>query len=506
MNDGDREVLSGFKSALTCLFGKIEVGVAPGGDSGELICNTPPNPTNMSRSVAVSIMIYATSPIIIGGEDIQFFYEENPYVSHLSVASGPSKGGTVVDLYGVFVETVGSLKCRFGTDNKSILVNALYISSTNIQCITPPLGDINGKGGNVTNLLTAPIPVYITNNDQNFVHTGFDFNYYPSSTFLRVHPPAGPTDGGIKIRLYGKVSNVTREARCHFGQKATSPAYNFKPLVNTTEDVESSIECMLPASPDNQDTEVDVFFSNNGHDIERTGLTFRYYSTPGIIKIRPNIGIIHGGTHIEVAVVNFFESKDWFCVFGSDTAIRATYVDDSSLLCRSPESRGSKQESINITVMHVPDATADRITVNENILRRSMIVDGFENFKYVAPMRVIDTEPSVVFIGGGLEIIVVGENFFYHEEIFCVWNNDIRTVATFDMTFPDRLTCQTPQLEEAGNYKLSIAVNEQNEMDGSVIVRFVGQPIFDRFTPHRSIEAEKLDEIEFVLLLVIVFV
>ena len=242
---------------VMCMFGSSQVtaqfttsvpSITSHASQPLIYCKTPSYFENISTTVPFAIKILEeSSPIIIRGirsTNIVYRYLRSPRVSSLSQMSSPATGGTVISIHGSFERSVGSLMCRFGgvTTSGSMgssmgsdiggingiggigsvnanIVNATYISATHIRCMVPPLSTVYAimlHSGTIT------LPLYITNNGQNYINTGFLYTYYTPAVFTSVRPLAGPTTGGIYVRLRGDVRYTTPESKCYFGDASVS--------------------------------------------------------------------------------------------------------------------------------------------------------------------------------------------------------------------------------------------------------------------------------------------
>ena len=96
------------------------------------------------------------------------------------------------------------LSCRIGS---SIMLSAVYVNSTAIQCMTPP--SLLGAGS---------VEVSVSNNGEDYSDTFALFEYVNDTRVTSIHPISGSVSGGtvVTIRGYGFEDNTHYE--CQFGE------------------------------------------------------------------------------------------------------------------------------------------------------------------------------------------------------------------------------------------------------------------------------------------------
>jgi len=101
-----------------------------------------------------------------------------------------------------------NIKCRFGTAKQGIVVDGVYVSETEIQCLAPET-----KRPDV-------YPLEISINDGNdFTHDGKEFAYFDAFV-LSLEPDIGPTSGNTNITVTGfGFADTGDNLKCRFGAK-----------------------------------------------------------------------------------------------------------------------------------------------------------------------------------------------------------------------------------------------------------------------------------------------
>ena len=112
---------------VVCSFGNNGTVLALKFTGSKITCKSPPH-TVSDVALGVSINTY------------DFHYSKFAYsfvvensITYVEPSSGSSTGGTTLSIYGTGFQNRSSLSCRFG----NTIVEATYMSSTSIYCITP---------------------------------------------------------------------------------------------------------------------------------------------------------------------------------------------------------------------------------------------------------------------------------------------------------------------------------------------------------------------------------
>ena len=148
-------------------------------------------------------------------------YLPPPRLVSLKRTSGPTTGGTYLNVYGVnFVDT-GALACHFGhhpqhttsasssptdtgTDTGGVTVRATWISSHELTCMTPPFHP-------------GAVPVELTLNGHEFTRDRLKFTYHSASRVRSVSPTHGHVHGGTTVRVVATNMAFTGNLACSFG-------------------------------------------------------------------------------------------------------------------------------------------------------------------------------------------------------------------------------------------------------------------------------------------------
>jgi hypothetical protein len=235
---------------LRCKFGKIAVR-AFFVNAGKIMCYAPPHPAGMyPMEVTLNDQDYTSLRRT-------FFFYADPALSRIYPPSGPAiAAGTIVNVFGTGFTNTTFLTCRFG-GTKSV---GLYVSSNYIQCPTPPL-DLVASGGLKYSALSEqfnryPDPAYaylnlqgknklklfpeahgvplylqrlvtveVSNNNQDFTHSGINFLYQYDAYVTSVSPNSGQVNAKIPIVVNGNNFVNSTLLRCRIGEYVSTPTF-----------------------------------------------------------------------------------------------------------------------------------------------------------------------------------------------------------------------------------------------------------------------------------------
>ena len=204
-----------------------------------------------------------------------------------------------------------SLRCKFG----SIITSASFVSSTKIECVSPPY-----RAGRVA--------LTVSNNGVEFStpKSEIEFHYVSDIRLNRIWPSQGVIAGGTIVSM--EVENIDVEyksepIKCKFGTNT----------VNGKVVGKNRIQCNTPAVKSLCRVGVEV--SINGFDFTSSGFIFEYIQESVIVSITPALGPKSGGTPIIVTGYNFRLSRDVRCRFG-DLIVEGRWISMTEVECRSP--------------------------------------------------------------------------------------------------------------------------------------------------------------------------
>jgi len=461
--------------SIQCAFGdQLTTAITSTSDSAIIMCRSPPFYNN--QSIAVSLQVIVTQPaqtILRTNENITFRYIRHPFVAKSDYLSGPSTGFSTITLSGSFEYIPGELLCRFGDSSEGV-VNATYLSENTIRCTSPPTKSKSLRD------LPFVAPIYISHVNQDFVRTGYLFTYYSASTFTELLPISGPTSGGIMIRLRGSFPSTLASSVCLFGNSiAAAVAVDI-----------GVMECLLPSAPMSGVTYFS--YSRNGIDFEATNLTFKYFASPGLLTVYPNVGVVQGQTAVRLTVVNTFISDKWYCVFGVH-AVRATTFSTTDFACNTPVAVDLQQGTVDLRLILTNEDVGDSLIITDSVLMKSTVAEGILSYSYVYPLELLTVFPHVVFKDGGTNVTITGSHLISTSDLKCVWlkSNDfvLETTALYASS-NGSVSCMTPKMEFPGLVNLTVTLNNYIESASFLAVQVITEPSINAIVPDRVLQGQ----------------
>lgn len=175
-----------------------------------------------------------------------------------------------------------------------------------------------------------------------------------------------------------------------------------------------------------------------------------HFEIPDIIVywITPKAGPSSGGTEVRVIGLNFSQSLDMYCAFGT-TLVKANYVSDKELTCKS--------------VNTLPKLMIFRVGVK---LYDEMFYSNV-SFKYQAYSEVViqDVEPETAPPNSGRKTITITGNFaetgVYKCKFSSIQWSHTKVVEGFLSQDKSQLFCVAPKWDRAETVKLSVSINGQ---------------------------------------------
>jgi hypothetical protein len=202
--------------------------------------------------------------------------------------------------------------CLFG----SAEVPARFISSTAIQCITPPHSLLEG----------GEEAIRIGINHQEITSDEMIFTYDSATTSVSIYPTFGTIHGGTIVKITGaSILGHNCTGYCAFDDS----------IVRADLCVDGLMTCHTPSK--SFVGEVTVTYTLNGVDyMNNTFLKYNYVEHPLVTRIDPIRGPTTGGTVVRVIGQNFnLGDTDVQCRFG-DIVVDSEYYSSTSVACVAP--------------------------------------------------------------------------------------------------------------------------------------------------------------------------
>lgn len=453
----------------TCRFPGIGDTVAIPDGPTMIWCQLPAASNASAGVVAVSVSVNGYDfPTSESGTT--FALTVAPRAGSIFPESGPSSGGTVVQVFGDnFGDDLDPFLCVFQfseVPTASVSVAAEYINQGFVRCTAPPVpGVANGTSSGTTTtgvgILLATLRVVVAStlspSPIGSSSSNSDISYSPALEYTYFEPPAvsdlTPRTGlpGVLVDVVGKGFLNGPGLTCRFGDTTTSPV-EFKSS--------SVVTCKAPRQEEGQ-VAVTVEVSNNIVDWTSNGVIFTYRPRAVIDIITPKVGPVNGSTIVRVAGSDFFAASnamttDMSCRFGA-TLVPVTAMsvgDHDEMFCVSPPAGSPGSVAIEIV---------------ENGLD---VTNSGWRFDYMPDIDVREAYPLTGPEGGGTAVTITGPAFLGSEGVVCQFG-----AAEFRVNgrwlSRTEFVCTTPP-QRPGSVRLAISTNGQQFMDAGL--EFTYQP------------------------------
>ena len=465
----------------TCRFSGIGDSLAVLDRLTMITCQLPAVSNAAAGVVAVSVSVNGQDfPASDSGATLALTMA--PRTGSLSPESGPSSGGTTLQVFGDnFAGDLDPLMCtfQFGGD-ETILVNvaAEYNGRGFIHCVTPPVPTMAEVTNSVTNAAeegmvstfvrvvvestVSPSPIYVNSTSSGAAFSpGLEFVYFATPTVSDVTPQIGAS--GTLVEVEGAGFLDAAGLTCRFGDITVAPV-EFKST--------KAVTCKVPRQ-ENDEAAVAVEVSNNMVDWTSNGVSFTYRPLAVIDSVTPKVGPVNGSTIVRVAGTNFFATTDSdgvamgtiSCRFGSILvpATTVTTGEHGEMFCVSPAVESSGSVSLEIA--------EDGLDVTNSGWR----------FDYVPDVHVTEAYPLTGPEGGGTAVTIMGPGFLGTETAICQFG-----AAGFRVTghWLSRTTfvCDTPS-QRPGSVRLSISTNGQQFVDVGLAFSYQPQETVRSISP-----------------------
>ncbi|GAB4324310.1 MAG: hypothetical protein Kow0010_06130 [Dehalococcoidia bacterium] len=296
-----------------------------------------------------------------------FTYSSGPIVTKLEPASGPTVGGTEVDIFGF--NFVAGASVRFGSAPATAVT---FIGENRLRAVSPP-----GSG------IVDVVVTVGSSSSPTGAETKFS---YGAPVVTQVTPNASGPAGGIDVTIKG--TNFTQSAQVTFG---TVPVEQVT-FVSPTE-----LKVKAPASGFLGEVHVRVK-TISGESAEGPGSLFTYTNGPIVAGINPTSGVISGGTIIVITGQNF------------QAPATVRFSNEGGIQIETTIVNVNTENQITVLSPAVPDGGAFDVQVIQasGVSPKSPLA----RFTYVAHKPVVEAiEPAESINFGGVKITITGSGF-----------------------------------------------------------------------------------------------
>lgn len=367
---------------------------------------------------------------------ILFFYYKEPVLHYLYPRSGTSEGGTVVYISGesfMNYESVNCFpRCRFG----DVLVDAEFINTVKIRCVSPPQ-----KPGSANT-----VNVELNFNGFEWTNRELKFSYLKTPIIYSISPISGPSIGGTRIAVHG--ANFTGEVipeefKCKFTPINSNEKVRYIPAEFNSEQL---IYCSLPPGwTTGSEVKIDVTF--NGIDYTNSNVIFNIYQ---IDKVFPR-SAPSSGSPLGLSIVGsgLIKNPNASIILENEELYARSYSPNKIVFPLNGPKGGSSFTG-NVAL----DASVNGVDFQR----------FNRGFQYYTQPEVESVSPKSGPVTGGTVLTVVGGPFkdFELSDLVCSVGDFITPGKVISET---EIRCETPLMERSKNgtsLSVKVAMNGQD--------------------------------------------
>eukprot|EP00940_MAST-03C_sp_MAST-3C-sp2_P001609 g1609.t1 len=220
------------ESSSYCIFGNSTEVLATIED-GRARCVTPPVISSVRLPVRVKQFSSSDASASISESLAYFNFDEVLIVESIRPSTGPTRGGTVVQVHGSkFSPSDRNMSCKFSASMPDgnlvdIFRVARFVSDHAVACETPQLAAFSDGDFDLASSVyltddpnarsLSVISVTVSKNGVDFSSQSRRFRYYGEVSINSVEPSKGIIHGGTVVTIRGSNFERSSDARCDFG-------------------------------------------------------------------------------------------------------------------------------------------------------------------------------------------------------------------------------------------------------------------------------------------------
>jgi IPT/TIG domain len=397
-----------------------------------ILCTAPRlalEATATAAAVALALVPGDGSADLAAGS---YTYLPTPLVASAAPSGGPLSGGTRISVRGQgfgALTASDQLLCHFATSSSSssgdssvlsskgtatpaVLVPATTSadgsSSSSIECSTPA----RGAPGAVQLRISVNGALLLPGAAPRFLYTA------AALQVASVSPATGPAAGGTVLIVTGSGFVNSGSLVCSFSRATTAASGGGATVLGITSASYLSpraLRCAVPALDlllSGGSFAVSVAVSNDGAQFSAGVRAFRYHAPPTVDRAAPASGALAGGTPVHISgrdlgAAAAAATGGLECHFGTASAVLATVLNDTAVICVAPPAAG------------VAAGSAVRLQLTANggsELIPSSSGSSVLSFVYRNAPIVTAVQPQLVLSGRPVELTVSGTGFSEAEE------------------------------------------------------------------------------------------
>lgn len=270
---------------------------------------------------------------------------------------GPHAGGTLVQIQGHHMRTLGAVRCRFGLLSTACwsTVPGTIVNASNARCVSPIHRRLScstearidaARYGMSTSRPVYPqaVPLCLMLNGVDCLPTAFlavsqqrYFSYYASEggpsglELLQLSPQGGPAVGGTYVIVRGSAPFINYGGLSCVFESVLVPASAVAP---SSSSLHHGVECIAPSSlslglfsgrvstnASTANVQLRVTLNGDVRAASYDALAFTYYSQRSLLGMHPRTGPVAGGTPVTLTGIGLSLGLDGgrglLCRFGS---------------------------------------------------------------------------------------------------------------------------------------------------------------------------------------------
>ena len=352
----------GFTGATAVKFGSVDAVSFTVINDTTINAVPPPESALTSNGKKVDVTVTTPNGASSTSSADEFIYDSTPTITSLSVASGPTAGGTSTIITGTNLMSATAVK--LGTNAAA----SFTITDGNHITAVSPVGT------------PGTVHISITTLSGTTTDSAADqFTYNSLVTVTSVTPNVGPIVGGTSVNIVG--THFTGASAVKFG---SVDATSYSVISDT------SISAVSPATAAGT-VHITVTTPDGGISATSSADEFIYQAIPTVTSITPTAGALGGGASVTITGTGFTGATA--VKFGATAA--TTFLVDSATQITATSPAGSEG------TVHITITTSGGISATSSA----------DEFTYEGVPVITEVSPNAGPISGGTTVTITGTDF-----------------------------------------------------------------------------------------------
>lgn len=276
-----------------------------------LNCTTP---IKSEGSVDLSISLNEQNYYYVG----PYTYRAKEELLSILPFSGPSSGGTYVNVTMKNIYTTTGAYCRVGNTFKTKLISGMY-------CLMPP-----------QSIVGSSVKLYVSSNDVDY-ESFISYSYYTQLTLSSISPAL--VTNSFMQRTY----TLTGTNFINTGIISVICAgVVYSGTYISTTSMSFTVADQLPTG------RVNVSVALNGQNYSPSIVYLEVFVEPVLLSVNPSFGFLKGGIKLALRGLNFLYSETIFCKFDS-TDVAGSFINENLVTCLNPTQTSSKVSLVSVS-------------------------------------------------------------------------------------------------------------------------------------------------------------